>query len=256
MKKLILINIFLALTTQNFAAKIVYDPTNHRQNMQNYQMMILQKIEEAKTATESIIQTQQQLEQLQHDLTNLEAWSGAFLGEENSALTEALNDLNTINANSKSILRNAENIEQNFEMIYATKEKLANMDGEELANEMYRLSQTREDSIKEYLKTAATILEQNQKDNAKMANFMALTDGAKGNLQASVATKKGVDHLNNKMSRMNDLEAKKLSMEAEKIAQEEAEERIESEKAKRLQKMSPESETAANSFINKKGKGW
>ena len=136
MKKLILINIFLALTTQNFAAKIVYDPANHRQNMQNYQMMILQKIEEAKTATESIIQTQQQLEQLQHDLTNLEAWSGAFLGEENSALTEALNDLNTINANSKSILRNAENIEQNFEMIYATKEKLANMDGEELANEM------------------------------------------------------------------------------------------------------------------------
>ena len=55
---------------------------------------------------------------------------------------------------------------------------------------------------------------------------------------------------------MNDLEAKKLSMEAEKIAQEEAEERIESEKAKRLQRMSPESETAANSFINKKGKGW
>lgn len=256
MKKLILINIFLALTTQSFAAKIVYDPANHRQNMQNYQMMILQKIEEAKTATESIIQTQQQLEQLQHDLTNLEAWSGAFLGEENSALTEALNDLNTINANSKSILRNAENIEQNFEMIYATKEKLANMDGEELANEMYRLSQTREDSIKEYLKTAATILEQNQKDNAKMANFMALTDGAKGNLQASVATKKGVDHLNNKMSRMNDLEAKKLSMEAEKIAQEEAKERIESEKAKRLQRMSPESEAAANSFINKKGKGW
>ena len=248
MKKLILINIFLALTTQNFAAKIVYDPANHRQNMQNYQMMILQKIEEAKTATESIIQTQQQLEQLQHDLTNLEAWSGAFLGEENSALTEALNDLNTINANSKSILRNAENIEQNFEVIYATKEKLA--------NEMYRLSQTREESIKEYLKTAATILEQNQKDNAKMANFMALTDGAKGNLQASVATKKGVDHLNNKMSRMNDLEAKKLSMEAEKIAQEEAKERIESEKAKRLQKMSPESEAAANSFINKKGKGW
>ena len=89
-----------------------------------------------------------------------------------------------------------------------------------------------------------------------MANFMALTDGAKGNLQASVATKKGVDHLNNKMSRMNDLEAKKLSMEAEKIAQEEAKERIESEKAKRLQKMSPESEAAANSFINKKGKGW
>ena len=256
MKKLILINIFLALTTQNFAAKIVYDPANHRQNMQNYQMMILQKIEEAKTATESIIQTQQQLEQLQHDLTNLEAWSGVIIGEETLALIEALNDLNAINVNSKSILKNAKNIEENFDILYTPKEKLANMDGKELTNEIYRLSQNREESIKEYLKTAATILEQKQKDNVKMANFMALTDGAKGNLQASVATKKGIDHLNNRVSRMNDLEAKKLSMEAEKIAQEEAEERIESEKAKRLQKMSPESEAAANSFINKKGKGW
>lgn len=255
MKKLIFITLLLSIATQSYSLT-VYDPINHKQNMQNYQMLILQKIEEAKTATESIIQTQQQLEQLQHDLTNLEAWSGAFLGEENSALIEALNDLNAINENSKSILKNAENIEQNFEMIYATKEKLANMDNEELANEMYRLSQNREDNIKEYLKTAATVLEQNQKDSEKMANFMALTDGAKGNLQASVATKKGVDQLNNKMSRMNDLEAKKLSMEAEKLAQEEAEERIESEKAKRLQKMSPESEAVANSFINKKGKGW
>lgn len=48
MKKLILINIFLALTTQSFAAKIVYDPANHRQNMQNYQMMILQKLKKLK----------------------------------------------------------------------------------------------------------------------------------------------------------------------------------------------------------------
>lgn len=254
MKKLIFIAL-LSLGLKSYSIT-VYDPINHKQNMQNYQMLILQKIEQVKTATESIIQTQQQLEQLQHDLTNLEAWSGAFLGEENNALTKALNDLNTINENSKSILKNAEDIDHNFEMIYATKERLANMDDDELAAELYRLSQNREDSIKEYLKTAATVLEQNQRDSENMANFMAVTDGARGNLQAGIATKKGVDQLNNKISRMNDIEAKKLSMEAEKIAQEEAEERIESEKARRLQEMSPESEAAANSFINKKGKGW
>ena len=255
MKKLLIISCIFTIISKGYAIT-VYDPANHRQNMQNYQMMVLQKIEEAVTATESIIQTQQQVQQLQNDLTNLEAWSGVIIGEETLALIEALNDLNAINVNSKSILKNAKNIEENFDILYTPKEKLANMDGKELTNEIYRLSQNREESIKEYLKTAATILEQNQKDNAKMANFMALTDGAKGNLQASVATKKGIDHLNNRVSRMNDLEAKKLSMEAEKIAQEEAEERIESEKAKRLQKMSPESEAAANSFINKKGKGW
>lgn len=254
MKKEILL--FLILFSISYGAKIVYDPTNHRQNMQNYQMMILQKIEEAKTATESIIQTQQQLEQLQHDLTNLETWSGAFLGEENTALTEALKDLNTINENSKSILRNAENIDNNFNEIYATKERLEKMDSEQLINELYRLSQNREDNIKEYLKTAATVLEQNQEENTKATEFMTITDGSKGNLQANIATKKSVDRLNNKISKMSDVEAKKLIMEAERLAEEEAKERIEEEKAKRMKKMSKESEEAAESFINKSGKGW
>lgn len=254
-KRLILLTIFCALTIKSFSL-VVYDPTNHRQNMQNYQMLILQKIEEAKTATESIIQTQQQLEQLQHDITNLESWSGTVLGEENTALINALKDLNEINENSKSILRNAENIDGNFEQIYASREKLSKMDGKQLAEEAYRLSQNRNNNLKEHLKTATTILEQNEKDNQSMAKFMAMTDGAKGNLQAGVATKKGIDQLNNKIARMNELEAKKLIMEAERLAEEEARDQLEEEKAKRLQKMSAESKAVAEKFINKTGNGW
>lgn len=255
MKKLTLLTIFCALTIKSFSL-VVYDPTNHRQNMQNYQVLILQKIEEVKTATESVIQTQQQLEQLQHDLTNLETWSGVVLGEENTALTQALKSLNDINENSKSILRNAETIDTNFEQIYASKEKLSKMNGKQLAEETYRLSQNRNNNLKEHLKTAATILEQNEKDNQSMAKFMAMTDGAKGNLQAGIATKKGVDQLNNKIARMNELEAKKLIMEAERLAEEEAREQLEDEKAKRLQKMSKETESLAKQFKNKKGNGW
>ena len=239
MKKFLTISLFLSMVVKGYSLT-VYDPTNHRQNMQNYQMLILQKIEQVKTATESIIQTQQQLEQLQADLTNLEAWSGAFLGEENTALTQALNDLNTINSNSKSILRNAESIDSNFEQIYATKERLSKMDSKELAEEAYRLSQNRNNNLKEHLKTATTILEQNEKDNQAMARFMAITDGAKGNLQSSMATKKGIDQLNNKIARMNELEAKRLIMEAEKLAEEEARMRLEDEKAKRMLELSPE----------------
>ena len=245
MKKFLTISLFLSMVVKGYSLT-VYDPTNHRQNMQNYQMLILQKIEQVKTATESIIQTQQQLEQLQADLTNLEAWSGAFLGEENTALTQALNDLNTINSNSKSILRNAESIDSNFEQIYATKERLSKMDSKELAEEAYRLSQNRNNNLKEHLKTATTILEQNEKDNQAMARFMAITDGAKGNLQSSMATKKGIDQLNNKIARMSELEAKKLIMEAERLAEEEARARLEDEKAKRILEMSPETKALAN----------
>ena len=255
MKKLIIVSFLSIIATQSYSLT-VYDPVNHKQNMQNYQMMILQKIEEARTATESIIQTQQQLEQLQHDLTNLETWSGALLGEENSALTQALKELNTINQNSKSILRNAETIDGNFEQIYANRDRLSNMSNEELARETYRLSQNRNDNLKEHLKTATTILEQNEKDNQSMAKFMAITDGAKGNLQSNIAAKKGIDQLNNKIARMSELEAKKLIMEAERLAEEEARNRLEDEKAKRLQKMSEETKARAEQLKAKQGNGW
>lgn len=256
MKKILIIISSLILASQSFGARIVYDPTNHRQNMQNYQMMILQKIEEVKTATENIIQTQQQLEQLQHDVTNLESWSGLVLGEKNQELVQALKDLNTINDNSKSILRNAQTIDSNFDRIYATRDRLAKMDNKELAKEMYRLSQNRNDNLKEHLKTATTILEQNEKENQSMANFMALTDGAKGNLQSSLATKKGIDQLNNKIARMSELDAKKMIMEAERLAEEEAKEQIRREEAERMRKMSDKTEALAKKSRANKGYGW
>lgn len=253
MKKTLIILSSLILTSQAFSARIVYDPTNHRQNMQNYQMMILQKIEEVKTATENIIQTQQQLEQLQHDVTNLESWSGAILGEKNQELVNALKDLNTINENSKSILRNAQQIDSNFDRIYATRDRLAKMDNKELAKEMYRLSQNRNNNLKEHLKTATTILEQNEKENQSMANFMALTDGARGNLQSSLATKKGIDQLNNKIARMSELEAKKLIIEAENLAEEEARKQVIEEEAARMRKASKETEEWVKRQRAKKG---
>ena len=115
--------------------------------------------------------------------------------------------------------------------------------------------QTRNDNLKEHLKTATTILDQNDKDNQSMAKFMSLTDGAKGNLQSSIATKKGIDQLNNKIARMSELEAKKLIMEAERLAEEEARNRLEEEKAKRLLEMSEKTKIYAEQLKAKKGKG-
>ena len=46
--------------------------------------------------------------------------------------------------------------------------------------------------------------------------------------------------MNNKIARMSELEAKKLIMEAERLAEEEARMRLEDEKAKRLIEITPE----------------
>ena len=91
---------------------------------------------------------------------------------------------------------------------------------------MYRLSQNRK-KIKEYLKTATTILEQNQKDNLKWLNLWLLLMEQKEIYKQIWQLKKELITLNNKCARMNDLEAKKLIMEAEKLAQEEARKRLE-----------------------------
>ena len=85
---------------------------------------------------------------------------------------------------------------------------------------------------------------------------MALTDGAKGNLQSSLATKKGIDQLNNKIARMSELDAKKMIMEAERLAEEEAKEQIRIETAERMRKPTEESIIEVEKLRANKGYGW
>ena len=47
LKRSLLTAFLLTIATQSYSLT-VYDPANHRQNMQNYQMLILQKIEQVK----------------------------------------------------------------------------------------------------------------------------------------------------------------------------------------------------------------
>lgn len=200
------------------------------------------KLEDVKQTLEAIEQTQKQVEMVQNDITNLESWGGLVLGEENSHILQTFEELNSINKTTQSILRNSKNIESNFDKIYLTKDRIASMDSKELAQEAYRITKYKNSNLKEHLKTASVILEQNEKDAKKMSSFMATTDGAKGNLQASLATKKGVDQLNTKIARLTDVQAKSIIIQTEKMAEEEAVEQLLDEQAKRIVKPSSESE--------------
>ena len=184
------------------------------------------KLEDVRQTLEAIEQTQKQVEMVQNDITNLESWGGLVLGEENNHILQTFEELNSINKSTQSILRNSKNIESNFDKIYLTKDKIASMDSKELAQEAYRITKYKNSNLKEHLKTASVILEQNEKDARKMSSFMATTDGATGNLQASLATKKGVDQLNTKIARLTDVQAKSIIIQTEKLAEEEAVEQI------------------------------
>ncbi|MBC2857020.1 hypothetical protein H3N56_11310 [Cetobacterium sp. 2A] len=233
----------------------VYDPANHQQNMRNYQMMILQKIEQVKTASENALQTRQQLEQLKNDTTNLEGWTGLILGEESQNLVKGMDDLNAINKNSKSILRDPGKIDLNFDDLYKEVKNLKGMNSEELSREIYKLSSNRKNNLKDNLKTATKVIELNEQDTRSMAKFMNQTDGASGNLQSAMATKKGIDQLNGKFARLTDLQAKAIMMEAEKQAEEQAKDDILNEKVRRMLEMSPETKKLAEE-MRRSGKMW
>ena len=210
------------------------------------------KLEDVRQTLEAIEQTQKQVEMVQNDITNLESWGGLVLGEENNHILQTFEELNSINKSTQSILRNSKNIESNFDKIYLTKDKIASMDSKELAQEAYRITKYKNSNLKEHLKTASVILEQNEKDARKMSSFMATTDGATGNLQASLATKKGVDQLNTKIARLTDVQAKSIIIQTEKLAEEEAVEQLLDEQAKRITEMNSLNKSKVKSMRNKK----
>lgn len=211
--------------------------------------------EDIRQTLEAIEQTEKQIAMVQNDMTNLQSWGGLILGEENSYLIQTFDDLNAINKQSQSILRNAKTIEDNFDKVYLTRDKLTSMDSKELANELYRIGKYKNNNLKEHLKTASLVLEQNEKEAKKMGSFMAATDNAKGNLQASLATKKGVDQLNTKIARLTDVQAKAIIIQAEKMAEEEAVEQLLDEQVKRMTQMNPATEKKANQMLSS-GKLW
>lgn len=255
MRKKIWILLLMALAFSKVFALTVYDPANHQQNMQNYQMLILQKLEQVKTATENGVQTIQQAKQLEHDVTNLESLAGTFLGQESEFLVQAFEDLNAINKNSQSILRESETIDTNFDKVFLDTDRLKGLNSEELARETYKIAKYRKNNIKDNLKTATKVIELNEKDSKNMARYMSQTDGARGNLQASMATKKGIDQLNNRVARLTDLQAKAIIIEAEKQAEQETIKLLEEEQVRRMMEMSPEDEKLVKR-VRQSGKFW
>lgn len=99
---------------------------------------------------------------------------------------------------------------------------------------MNRVASNRRTTNMENLKTATTVLQQNQKDRQTTSSYMSMTDGSRGALQATLATKKGIDQLNSKITRSLDLQAKTLMAQAQKLEDEEILEQLEKEKTARM----------------------
>lgn len=254
MKKLI-ISLFSLLTFTESYSLTVYDPANHQQNMANYQVMLLQKLEQVKTYTENALQSRQQLEQLKNDTTNLQGIAGLVLGEQSKFLIKGMDDLNAINKNTTSLLRDPENIEINFDNVFKELKDLKGLNSKELSKEIYKLANQSKKNAKENLKTATTVMKLNEKDIESMRTYMKQTDVAKGNLQSTMATKKGIDQLNGKFARLTDLQAKQIIMQVETKAEKNAHDNLLDEQVRRMLEMSPNSKKIADE-ISRTGRLW
>lgn len=252
-KHLLFLN--LLLVGSNLQAIPVYDAANHQTNMQIYQTNILQKIEQVRTATEAVQHTVQQAQNLKDNATNLETWTGMFLGEQSAEILKGIDDLNAINNNSKNIIRDVKNLEKDFNNLYLEKEKIKNLTYDDIYNSMNRVASNRRTTNMENLKTATTVLQQNQKDRQTTSSYMSMTDSSRGALQATLATKKGIDQLNSKITRSLDLQAKTLMAQAQKQEDEEILEELEKEKTARMFQVSEKTKKAVEQ-MQKNGRLW
>ncbi len=205
---------WLILSTSSAFSLAVYDSANHQQNMQNYQMLTLQRIEQIKTYTENALQTQQQIQQLQNDATNL-ANIGAFIvGEENQALLEGILNLKAINDNTDSLIRNNDNFEKNYENMFQDYDRYKNMDNEELAAEGLRLTKEMNNSLKTSVKLANASTKQLAREERRLNTFTSSTSNTVGNLQTQQALKSLGEDQSNKLARIEGLQAELVRLQA------------------------------------------
>ncbi|WP_211231159.1 hypothetical protein [Cetobacterium somerae] len=211
--------------TNSFAIP-VYDAANHQQNMANYQMMLLQKIEMIKTATENALQTQQQIQQLQNDATNLSQIGATILGQENQALLDGIDSLVKINDNSQSLIRNQQNFDKNYENLFQKIEKYKNMDREQLERESLKLSREMNSNLKTSMKVTTTMQNQMSREKNRLNSFGKNTGTLNGNLQSLQAIKAVGDDQANKLARIEALQAEEIRLKALEMQKQETEKEL------------------------------
>lgn len=226
MKKILLIFLlFSKMFTSSFAIP-VYDAANHQQNMANYQMMLLQKIEMIKTATENALQTQQQIQQLQNDATNLSQIGATILGQENQALLDGIDSLVKINDNSQSLIRNQQNFDKNYENLFQKIEKYKDMDREQLERESLKLSREMNSNLKTSMKVTTTMQNQMSREKNRLNSFGKNTGTLNGNLQSLQAIKAVGDDQASKLARIEALQAEEIRLKALEMQKQETEKEL------------------------------
>ncbi|WP_147524926.1 hypothetical protein [Cetobacterium somerae] len=194
--------------------------------MANYQMMLLQKIEMIKTATENALQTQQQIQQLQNDATNLSQIGATILGQENQALLDGIDSLVKINDNSQSLIRNQQNFDKNYENLFQKIEKYKNMDREQLERESLKLSREMNSNLKTSMKVTTTMQNQMSREKNRLNSFGKNTGTLNGNLQSLQAIKAVGDDQANKLARIEALQAEEIRLKALEMQKQETEKEL------------------------------
>lgn len=240
MKKLIIIGLIISA---NVFSMTVYDPANHQQNMQNYQMMVLQRMEMYKNYTENLLQTQNQLMSLKNEGINLADLSSALLGAENQALIEGIINVQKIADNSNSILRNQENFDDNINL-FQNIDRLKGMSSEELKREGEKLTKEVNANLKTSLELANNSAEQIKREQSRLNRFSSQTVGTQGNLQTQKALKQLGEDQSNKLARIENLSAEQLRLQALMQQIEETERDLVTEKMNR--KFAKDKERARN----------
>ncbi len=192
----------------------VYDPANHQANMQQYQVAIQQEIQMYKTLVENILHTQNQIQQLQNDATNLASIGAGIIGEENQALVQTVLDLKSIYDNTDSIIRNTKTFEANYNDLFLNFDEYKSLNHEQLDREATRVVKQINNNLLTSIKLANKSNENMERERTRLNTFTTGTSNLSGNLQTQQAIKSVNEDMSNKLSRLEMLMAEDVRMKA------------------------------------------
>lgn len=158
------------------AADVVYDPTNHAQN-------ILSAIRTLKSNINEALMIKHQLKSLANEFENLKKLDFSIVDE----FANQMNDLFEVTGTINGLMQEFSSLQSEFDKLYPNFGDLIGIDAKELAKQATEWLEHSRDTILGASKTGAKVLENLPRSQAQLEGLLAQSQGAAGILQAAQA---------------------------------------------------------------------
>lgn len=168
----LVVTLFIAYTTKEAAALVVYDPSNYAQNLQS--------------ALNSATQIQNQMKQLENDAANLQYMDSATASATMYRIQDNLAQLQMLQQQTQGMVMDYTDFQTAWDQQYQDFSAYSGMTGADYAEQAMRMTQTTQNQIYDAMR-AQGLIAQAGNDAAALQQLLAASQSAQGARAAAQA---------------------------------------------------------------------